>query len=188
MSTTHDETEITGAFLEWETEQGPVAADTSAKLRSRVYFGFAATMALSLALAGWYLGGRIFAAEQSHTSTAEPEATRSPLTSPAPPPLVPQSADANASATLPLTVVEPLPARPVPKLFLEVAGLGPEEDAKYVRKMEARGFHARIQAGADNQDDEDRRILIGPFLDRQELVRAQRKLAVTGVLALEREQ
>src|ERR1700680_4990971 len=72
--------------------------DPSAKLRTRVYMGFAGTMALGLSLAGWYVGGRILAAEQSPPTTVAIPAVISPSQPPATPAMTPKDAPAPASA------------------------------------------------------------------------------------------
>ena len=167
--------------------------DPSAKLRTRVYMGFAGTMALGLSLAGWYVGGRILAAEQSPPTTVAIPAVISPSQPPATPAMTPKDAAAPVSdstvihpvqtADLQPEVIEPPATPPAPQVFLEVAGLGAKEDALYVKKLRARGFSARIDVG-DKADD--RRILIGPFVDPQAVDKAQRKLQAQGILALER--
>jgi cell division septation protein DedD len=72
---------------------------------------------------------------------------------------------------------------PPPNLYLEVAGLGPRQDANFVKELEAKGYQARIQTVAPNL--EDGRILIGPFVGRSSLEKAELKLQSTGVLAME---
>jgi cell division protein FtsN len=67
-------------------------------------------------------------------------------------------------------------------LYLEVAGLGPLQGASFVKGLAAEGYRTRMRS-ATNQ--EDRRILIGPFEGRSALEKAERKLQSTGVLALE---
>ena len=181
--------------LECANESGAVLSepDPSAKLRTRIYMGFAGTMALGLSLAGWYVGGRILAAEQSSPVTASVPAVISPSQASAPAVLIPKEAavpESGSTAIQPVPavdvhreVVEPPAAPPAPQMFLEVAGLGATQDALYVKKLRARGFSARVDVG-DKADD--RRILIGPFADRQAVGKAQRKLQTQGILALER--
>jgi cell division septation protein DedD len=74
------------------------------------------------------------------------------------------------------------PAPPPPDLYLEVAGLGPRQDASFMKGLAAKGYRTRIQS-ATNQ--EDRRILIGPFAVQSALEKAERKLQSAGVLAVE---
>lgn len=66
-------------------------------------------------------------------------------------------------------------------LYLQVAGLDPKQDARFVRSLKAKGFHAQVQTL--NEDDE--RILIGPFSSHAAMERAQDKLHSAGVLAIE---
>jgi hypothetical protein len=120
---------------------------------------FAATVTIGLALASWYVGVRIVAANQvPPVSIAVPSAQAAPVVPPAPVP------------------------PPPPDLYLEVAGLGPRQDASFVRELEAKGYRARIQSATDQEDS---RILIGPFVGRRSLEKAERKLQSAGVLAME---
>ena len=153
-----------------------VCADPVAKLRTRVYFGFGTAVALGLSLAGWYVGGRILAAEPT---PSEPSSSTSVVSTVPPVPVI-QPVQA---ATLPPQPVAPVEAAPAPQLFLEVAGLGARQDALFVKKLHARGLAALIDSGSVN---EPRRILVGPFSDQASLQAAQRKLQTFGVLALQR--
>jgi hypothetical protein len=138
-------------------------ATGASKLLKGLLIGFAATVTIALALASWYLGVRIVAANEAI-----------PASSPAPASEVPAVAPAeNFWDTI---------APPAPALYLEVAGLGAEKDASFVKKLEKKGYQARIEVAA-NQDDG--RILIGPFSARNELEEAERKLRSAGVLATE---
>jgi len=174
MSSVECATEPGPAFNE-----APVArsdSDPAAKLRTRVFFGFGSAMALGLSLAGWYVGGRILAAEQTPAvSTSTPVTVSSAVSVPAPEPV--------QKTSPPPEPVPQVQAPPAPQLFLEVAGLGVKQDALFMKKLRARGLPALIDSGTDHQA---RRILIGPFADRQAVDKAQRKLQAFGVLALER--
>jgi len=66
-------------------------------------------------------------------------------------------------------------------LYLQVAGLGPKQDEDSVRSLENKGFRAQVQ----ERDVDHARILIGPFSTHAELEQAQRKLQLSGVLAVE---
>jgi len=152
------------------------------------------TMALGLSLAGWYVGGRILAAEQSSPVALASAPVASPSRPSAVPLITPKESSAPVSNP---TLVQPVQALdvqpevvehpvgpPAPQVFLEVAGLGAKQDALYVKKLRAKGFSARVDAGSTNEDA--RRILIGPFADRPAVEKAQRKLQAQGILALER--
>jgi cell division protein FtsN len=73
-------------------------------------------------------------------------------------------------------------AAPLQNLYLQVAGLGAQQDAGFVRSLQAKGFEAQVQGGdrADNAS-----VLIGPFATPIDLEQAQRKLQSLGVLAIE---
>jgi hypothetical protein len=66
-------------------------------------------------------------------------------------------------------------------LYLQVAGLGPKQDAEFVRSLQSKGFHAQIQ----NPDNDNARVLIGPFSTHAEMEQKQRKLQSGGILAVE---
>ncbi len=171
MSSMECATEPGHVFNDGQVAQS--ATDPAGKLRTRVFFGFGSAMALGLALAGWYVGGRILDAEQT---PAQNELS-----------VTIAAAEKHVPEVQPQTVVEPVrPVEvvpPAPQLFLEVAGLNAKQDARFVKKLHARGLPALVDAGTDH---DARRILIGPFADRQALEKAQSKLQVFGVLALER--
>jgi cell division protein FtsN len=104
-------------------------------------------------------------------ATASAAVIAAPVPSPA---AVPASAEETSMAeafwyTVPPTV-----------LYLQVAALGPKEDASFVRSLQTKGFRAQIQ-----ERDDDSRILIGPFSTRAAIKQAQRKLQSAGVLAIE---
>ena len=176
MSSMECATETGLAFDEGQPE-GP-AADPAARLRTRIFFCFGSAMALGLALAGWYVGGRILAAEQTAPANsssviipAAAPSTQSQVGAPAPP------AQTQTQPAVPAAIAPP------PQFFLEVAGLGAKPDALFVKKLHARGLTALIDSGSEK---DPRRILIGPFADHQGVEKAQRKLQAFGVLALER--
>lgn len=153
-----------------ESELGELpgtSSDPGAKLRSRVFVGFGSSMALGLLLAGWYVGQRILVVEQT-----APASTAIAAVQQAPAVVLPPAQPIKASA----------PPR-VPQTFLEVAGLSAKQDARFVRKLEARGLSALIDV--DPQAN-TRRILIGPFTNREAVEAAQDKLDTLGILALER--
>lgn len=150
-------------------ESPHASSDPVAKLRSRVFLGFGGSMALGLSLAGWYVGQRILVAQQtapvpSATAIVTVAQQASAVVAPAQPTQTPASG-------------------PAPQKFLEVAGLGAKQDARFIRKLESKGLRARIDVDAQTNI---RCILIGPFSDREALETAQDKLDSLGILALER--
>ncbi len=134
-------------------------ATGASKLLKGLRIGFAATVTMALALASWYVGLRIVAANEAI-----------PVSRPLP---VPHPPAANFWDTV---------AGPTPALYLEVASLGIEEDASFLKSLQGKGYRARIK-GAANQ--ESGRILIGPFSARSELEEAEHKLRSAGVRATE---
>jgi hypothetical protein len=127
-------------------------------------FGFTATVTIGLALASWYVGVRISLAPT-------PGSTSVPLPSP-PAASAPQDSMAQAYWY----------KVPPPRLYLQVGGLGPRQDAGFVQALQAQGFAAQIQLSSNN---DHRRILIGPYSTRAALEQEQRKLQSAGVPAVE---
>jgi hypothetical protein len=168
MSTSECAAEPGLADEQVELVQG--VATGASKLLKGLLIGFAGTVTIALALASWYVGVRIVAAN---------EAIR--VSSPAPvsqPPAVIPAAQPDST--------------PAPALYLEVAGLGAEKDSRFVKRLEKKGYQARIEAPANQPaagqpaaKQDDGRILIGPFSAHSELEEAQSKLRSAGVLATE---
>ncbi|HYL34412.1 MAG TPA: SPOR domain-containing protein [Bryobacteraceae bacterium] len=159
----------------------PVRPEPSGhKLRKAVSIAFAGAVAFGLALSGLYLGNRIHSAAGGNVeATPQPGSVSQATAAPIPPP--------SAPAAQPVQVVQP-PAPAAadiqsvqPELYLEVAALGPAQDAKYLSRLQTRGFDARVDTSGVDQG----RILIGPYATNTDLGRAKRKLAAAGILALE---
>jgi cell division septation protein DedD len=131
--------------------------------------GFAATVTIGLAMASWYVGVRIVAANEIAPIT-KPAAV-SPIPAATPGTTEDSMADAFWYTVAPRSR----------ELYLQVASLGPLADANFLRNLEAKGYTARVEANAKD----DSRILIGPFSGRGSLEEAQRKLQSAGVLAIE---
>jgi cell division septation protein DedD len=149
---------------------------------------FAVTVTVGLSLASWYVGVRIVAADEVSTPAAS-----APVPAPAQLP-----APVQATATLQVAPAAQPIGQPTVRgdskaeafwytvppahLYLEAAGIGPRQDAGFVRSLQARGFHAQVQ---DGERSDNARILIGPFSTHAEMEQAQRKLQSAGVLAVE---
>lgn len=134
-----------------------------------VFYGFAATVTLGLALASWYVGVRIVAADEVAPSSAASIASAAPAASPMVAPLRQQALAAPAYVAPPV------------EFYLQVASLGRRQDARFVRSLRARGLRARVQT----RNDHGSRILIGPFSNQADMELAQRKLQSAGVIAIE---
>jgi hypothetical protein len=149
------------------------SAEGAPKLLKGLLIGFAATVTIGLALASWYVGVRIVDAKEAVPVT------------PALQPLAPAATPFTQAAA----TVAPAPQ---PNLYLQVAGLGPQKDATFVKKLEAKGYRARVTVSktasttvntAANQDDSQ--IVIGPFVGASSLEKAKRRLQAAGVPAIE---
>ncbi len=132
-----------------------------------VYVGFASMVTIGLALAGWYVGERILAAQAAAIPTpAQPAITAALQPFVAPEPAAP---DPDLSPSL-------------PEYYLQVPALGTPHDAKFLKQLQARGFPAQLETAAA---DQPAIIQIGPFPDERTLRRARSKLAASGILAEE---
>ncbi|MGP0076539.1 MAG: SPOR domain-containing protein [Bryobacteraceae bacterium] len=153
------------------------ASDGASKSLKGLFFGFAASVTIGLALASWYVGVRIVSADEVAPAARVPVSA-----APAPPTQAPA-----VQAAAPSTALEDSMAEaywysvPPTELYLQVDGLGPKQDASFVRSLQAKGLPARIQA----QASDSARILIGPFSSHTEMERAQRKLQSSGILVIE---
>jgi cell division protein FtsN len=150
--------------------QPGVAGQTPAeKSRKRVFVIFTGTCVFGLALAGWYVGNRIYAADAVHSDAVLSPALEMPnnIRLPVPPPV---------------GFVIPASAPKSPEFYLQTAALGDAQDLKFIKQLHTKGYAAKMdESSADGTD----RILIGPYGDRAALERARRKLAGAGILAAE---
>lgn len=155
-----------------ETVPGTVLPERSPR---GVYVGFASLVTVGLALAGWYVGERVFAAE------AGP--------GPAPLSVVAQAAAPavsrldSAPAQSPEAIAPPPEVQPVlPQYYLQIATLGTDQDLKYLKRLQKRGYNAHLET---SPADPAGQILIGPYTEASELRRARLRLAAAGILAME---
>jgi len=153
MSLAQYATESQGLAMTAEPSQA--RPDLAEKKKKRVVVSFGGTVVFGLALAGWYVGDRIYAADAAHS-----EKVSAPMMA-APPPAA---------------FVISVPARQARELYLETASLGDKQDLRVLKQLWYRGYGAKI----DHSN-----ILIGPFTDRASLDRASRRLADAGILAEE---
>ena len=127
---------------------------------------FAATITIGLALAGWYLGGRIFAAEKTHPAAiVKPVPTVTVVAKPVEPP------PAAASAW---NTVDPQSG----ELYLQLATMGPNSTNEYLKTLDAKGIHPRIAPGPS---ENLHRLVIGPYPDKATLEKEQMELEAAGI-------
>jgi hypothetical protein len=134
-----------------------------AKLRKTVFVGFAGTVTLGLCLAGWYLGGRVFAAEQ-HVVRMTPTP---PPSDPAPAPAQPVKATA---------IWNPVDPRPG-ESYLQLAAMGPLATKDYLQELAAKGVHPSIAPGPT---EGIYRIVMGPYPSTTALDQARQALESAG--------
>jgi len=155
--------------LAMDSQPSKAQPDPAEKARKRLFVSFGGTVVFGLALAGWYVGDRIYAAEVAPSDpvsfAAIEQSVKFPL--PVPPP-----------AALEIPVPPPKP----PELYLQTASLGGKQDSRFLKQLELKGYTARID---DSGAQEGSWILIGPYADQASLARAKRKLGVAGILASE---
>lgn len=163
-------------------------SEKASKPLKGLFFGFAATVTIGLALASWYLGVRIVSIDAVTQGGAE--AAKSGNATP-------------VSSPTAMSVPQPAPgpgatSAPPAALYLQVGALGSKQDVSFVRSLEAQGFRVLLEAprvsrasNAGSRDsnvgagESNARILIGPFASHTEMQQAQRKLESSGVLAVE---
>jgi cell division septation protein DedD len=138
-------------------------SNPQAKLRKTVFVGFAGTVTLGLCLAGWYVGGRVFAAEQ--------HVIRLSLT---PPPSDPEPAPAQTVNAKP--VWNPVNPR-LGETYLQLAAMGPLATKDYLQELAAKGIHPLIAPGPT---DGIFRILTGPYANTTALEQARQALEAAG--------
>jgi cell division septation protein DedD len=162
-------------------------ADSAQKQTKRVFIGFAATVTIGLALAGWYVGGRILAAEKIHPVAVIVKAVEaSPVSKAAA--AVPVIAEPVASAP---EQPKPVDAAPVwntvdpqsGELYLQLAAMGPNSTNDYLKMLQAKGIHPRIAPGPS---ENLHRIVIGPYSDQPALEKEQKDLEAAGVQSMAR--
>lgn len=182
-------------------------------LRKRVSLGFAGIVAFGLALAGMYVGGRLFANPQprpepiavatvAHPAPPPVRPKPSPIQDPAAihaaigagkTPATPAPAPAPVSQPAPLSIATAassaapvVPALIAPKTgetYLQLAALGAGCTEKYMKELESKGIHASVAPGPS---ESLYRVVLGPFKDRGELKRQQTQLEAAGIQPMER--
>jgi len=170
-----------------------IPADSATKQAKRVFIGFAATITIGLVIAGWYVGGRIFATEKVHAaaaiakpvSSAPPQAPVSTKTVEAIPVAEPvavppeasktsEEATASNSGTTAWNTADPQSG----DLYLQLATMGPNSTNEYLKLLDTKGIHPRIAPGPS---DNLHRIVMGPYPDRAALEKEQQELEAAGV-------
>jgi len=120
MSLVQYATDSQGLALAAEPPQA--RPDLAERNKKRVVVSFGGTVVFGLALAGWYVGDRIYAADATH-----PVNVSAPMTA-APPPAA---------------FVIRVPA-PQAELYLETASLGDKQDLRFLKQLGNKGYAAKI--------------------------------------------
>jgi hypothetical protein len=137
-------------------------AITAQKQTKRMFIGFAATITIGLAIAGWYVGGRIFAAEKAHPIVIAKAVPSAPV-------IVKPTTSAQAWNT-----VDPKSG----DLYLQLAALGTNSTNEYLKTLNAKGIHPHIAPGPS---EGLHRILIGPYADKAALKKELQALRTAGI-------
>ncbi len=189
------------AALALPSDAAQSGQDRSAALRKRVLIGFGGVMAIGLAVATTYIGGRIFAARSTRGGPAQVAWKPGARAAPA----MPRAAVPHAPPGAPqLAVIRPLEAPPQPEarvekadasskgasgprqlvdpkqgeVYLQLAALGPTATDRYLPRLAEAGIHALVAPGPEASVY---RILLGPFADRTALELQQRMLEMQGI-------
>ena len=158
-----------------EIQPNPETPADSAKMQAkRVFIGFAATITIGLAVAGWYVGGRIFSAEKVHAAAIVLPVSAAP----APVPVVAKPVEVTEAAapieTPAWNTVEPQSG----DLYLQLATMGPNSTNDYLKTLDAKGIHPRIAPGPS---ENLHRLLLGPYPDKAALEKEQHELESAGI-------
>ena len=159
-----------------------IPANTVQKQAKRVFIGIAATITVGLALAGWYLGGRIFASEKVHAAAITKPAAAGPVIAktieavPVAEPVTVAAETAKTTADAPpaWNTVDPQSG----ELYLQLAAMGPNSTNEYLKMLDAKGIHPRIAPGPS---DNLHRLVIGPYPDKAALDKEQLELQAAGI-------
>ncbi len=164
-----------------EIQPNPETPADPAKMQAkRVFIGFAATITIGLTVTGWYVGGRIFAAEKVHAaSIVQPVSS-----APAPAPMIAKLEPSTPAIAEPVAAVlveapawnkvDPQPG----DLYLQLATMGPNSTNDYLKTLDARGIHPRIAPGPS---ENLHRLVIGPYPDKAALEKEQQELEAAGI-------
>jgi hypothetical protein len=194
-----------------QPESARPQANAAEALRKKVYIGFAGSIAVALALAGLYVGGRVFAARPAPQSVAVhnantvagpqkaaaapsvasiPNAAPDASVQPPKPPEAPASKP-DPAGPAPVQPAAQLPAPvqaarvlidPKPnELYLQLAALGPKALDRYLPEVQA--LHPLVAPGPDATTF---RVLIGPFPDWQTLGKQEKELEAKGMQVMPR--
>jgi cell division septation protein DedD len=170
-----------------ESQPSPeTPANTAQKQTKRVFIGIAATITVGLALAGWYLGGRIFASEKVHAAAITKPAAAAPViakTIEATPVVEPVTIATDVAADTAKPTADAPPAWNTVdpqsgELYLQLAAMGPNSTNEYLKMLDAKGIHPRIAPGPS---DNLHRLVIGPYPDKTALEKEQQELQAAGI-------
>lgn len=183
-------------------------ANAAEALRKKVYMGFGGTIAIALALAGLYVGGRVFAARPAPQALAvhnanivAPPQKPAAATSLTP---IPKAAAVASVQSSKAPASKPDPAGPAPappaaqspaptqaarvlidpkpnELYLQLAALGPKALDRYLPEVQA--LHPLVAPGPDATTF---RVVIGPFPDWQTLGKQEKELEAKGMQVMPR--
>jgi cell division protein FtsN len=145
-------------------------ADSAKKQAKRVFIGFAATITIGLGLAGWYVGGRIYAAEKVHPVAI---AKAVPVAAVVEPVAIPVAIPVEKSKPV-WNAVEPQSG----ELYLQLATMGPNSTNEYLKALDAKGVHPRLAPGPS---ETLHRLLLGPYPDRATIEKQQQELQAAGI-------
>jgi SPOR domain len=145
---------MSSAAQSQELDSPPVASRPAHKTRG-LFVSFVSLVILGLGLAGWYVSTRIMAAEPQPAEHIQTVAA-----APAPQVLLPLSLE----------------------YYLQIAALGIEQDALFLRQLQDKGYRAHYEAAARGHEA---RILVGPYPDATAMNHARARLIDSGILATE---
>jgi hypothetical protein len=173
-----------------QPEAAPAEADSAAKVRKQLHDGFAAIVAVGLALSCLYVGGRIVNARRAHRTAPAAirvaslnQASVAPIPAARPPassPVVRPSKPKTSTASPVWSIVNPRPG----ERYLQVAAIPARTIDPFLEQLEAKGFKPVI---APCPTDGLYRILIGPYTRAEALADARVAVEAAGLQVMVRE-
>ena len=160
-----------------QVEPTPAKTDSPADIRKKIHQGFAATVAIGLAIASIYVGGRIVSAKTTRraapvvihvSSLSQPVAPAKAVSMPSPA-LKPKDAAAPH-----WNIIEPRPG----ETYIQLAAIPLKTIDPFLNQIEEKGFRPVIARGPT---DSLYRILIGPYARQDALKDAQTAVEAAGI-------
>ena len=173
-------TETRNDQIQPDPETPPNVAQMQAK---RVFIGFAGTVIVGLALAGWYVGGRMFAAQKVHAASTALTPVVAPVAKKA---LSAPVMESQVAVAVERDVVHAMKEAHAwntvdpqsGELYLQLATMGPNSTNDYLKILDGKGIHPKIAPGPT---ENLHRLVLGPYADKATREKEQQELEAAGI-------